>query len=788
MKLIGYELRKIFTAPKQRWICLALALLSLALTAALSLQAKQNAPPREDMERLLAAYETDAQSVASNREKREALRRAYEEAIAHMSAEEAAAYPVPTLPDVYALSDDLTDEELYAAYDALVHSADSFGDEIDALLLDSYGKYQAYLSAGTTNHAALELQYQYIRHYQRVKEVTLPHAVLSGWDTLLLSPLPDLLCGLMILMLISPLFTMERAESFSSLQRTCRRGRRATTAAKLAAALACTWGFTLLMALASCAVVSVCSPLSDPSQPVQSISALRYCPWVMSVSEYWGFSLLLKLFSFSVLALTSCAFSALAARAGQALLPGLALWIGCGIGLYLPENTLWAQSNLLSLAMATVGQRYRGYGVLGLTSLGVLPLSLLLWSIVALAALIVVLYGARKPIALVEPPRRRDRVVVNEKSAHPNRRTLRPHHALTLTSGELHKLLTSRLCLALMLLLCFLTVGRTVTEATAPTGSTEAHYRHYTLAYQGEITPQTIEHFTAEKQEIDDTLSAYESTLASLREGHLSQEEWQAYILRYADAFERQGAVDRVLLRLSAAKAAQEDSGERPWLLYDTGWQRRFAADADVALLLIIAFLSCVLFPMEHRRVGGGAFYALLSSTKRGRGAVVRAKCLTSALVAAALTLLLQVFSLLPLLYRGEWIAPEAPLSSLGLGADAPQMTVAQYLILCIAARVVLCAWLAVIISLLSRLYRRELYTLLSACVLLFLPRLLTSVGLRWLRHVDLLNLYALTPFLRAEGAATALPYLVLGMLVLPALLLARPLCHAARGIIGSSV
>ncbi|MBQ7338246.1 MAG: hypothetical protein IJW40_07305 [Clostridia bacterium] len=329
MKLIGYELKKIFALPLQRGLCLILLAVSLALSAATVLQAAADRPPQRELDALLAAYEQDSATVMTQYAEREQVRQAYKDAIARMSAEEAAAYPEPSLPDLYATDEAWTDDDLYAVLLSMLDSRDRFGEEIQALLQDSYGKYQAYLSAGTINRAALELQYQYINHYRDIGErVSLPLSRVIGWDSAMLGVYPDLICGLIVLLLICPLFSLEKSENFYAMQRVCRRGRMQTVAAKLTAAALCAVAAVLVVALTTLAAVALTGGLSDPAAPVQLIDALRYCPWTMTVGQYYLLTLGLKLFAFVALAMLACAFSSLAARGGQSLFFGLLLWGG----------------------------------------------------------------------------------------------------------------------------------------------------------------------------------------------------------------------------------------------------------------------------------------------------------------------------------------------------------------------------------------------------------------------------------------------------------------------------
>ena len=347
---------------------------------------------------------------------------------------------------------------------------------------------------------------------------------------------------------------------------------------------------------------------------------------------------------------------------------------------------------------------------------------------------------------------RRGRVA---RAAEPQRdkvrhRALPSHRRRSIFGGEVYKLLSSRLCVLLLAAFILFEVGSCIGVGIEQVSGSETEYRRYTTLYAGEITEENAACLLMEKQEIDGIVNQYQAMLSAAREGAISAEEWQAYVLDYARAYERQGAITRVVARLGVLAA--NESGSVPWLLYDTGWQRLLNKDADLVLIALVVFLSSVIFPIEYRHTAGGAIAPLVSSTKKGRLHVLFAKCGLAAVVALILTLLSQLCALLPLIWREEWILPSAPLSSLALFSVSPDMTIGAYVVLRMLLQLGSMVLFAVSVCLLSCLYRREAFTLLSVGALLLLLRVVALTGLRALRCLDFLNFWTLTPFLQIEG------------------------------------
>ena len=757
MNLLSFELKKIFSSPVQRWICVILLLSSFFLTATASLQEKNESIPRAELDLLIEAYEQNPDAVMKYYAEREEVWQLYRDTIAHMTKEEAEQYPQPLLPDVYAISEKWTDDDLYTELFSIIEYRDNFQKDISALLLDAYGKYEAYLSAGTTNRAAIELQYQYLRHYSTIQQnVDLPLSRVVGWDTVMYGVFPDILCGLIILLLICPLFTLEKSVHFQSVQRVCRKGRKLTTLSKLLAAALCALGVTLFISVGTLATVAIADSLSDPSVPIQCIPAMKYCPWDMTVLQYWFFTLGLKLFAFSMLALIACGISAVSARAGQSLLLGMILWVGCGAGIFMPENSFWAQCNLLSLAGgASVGTRYRGYELLDLVCIGQLPMSFLLWGLVAILGVCLTFSHVR----CFRP--RSPRSIPSSKvpcSSSDDHRTAKHLSATrkqrcSIFSGEFRKICSSLFCVAVVIAFLLIEVASCIYHTLDKVSASDEEYRRYTTQYAGELTDENITFLITEKQEIDSILAQYEVMLTKAREGQITSQQWQEYVLRYAEAYKKHDAIDRVVERIGALSSVTSD--KIPYLLYDTGWQRIFNQGADLVLILIVVFVSAVVFPLEYRKTSsGGSFAPLLRSTRRGRLPVLLSKCGMTAIISTTLTLISQITALLPLFMRDEWISPEAPLSSLALFVQSPDMTIGEYAIFCVIIRVVGMALLSIAICLISCIYRKELFSLLSVSVLLFLPHVLAPLGMEFSQYMDFLNFFACTPLLQIKNAA----------------------------------
>ncbi|MBE6659585.1 MAG: hypothetical protein E7604_14230 [Ruminococcaceae bacterium] len=193
------------------------------------------------------------------------------------------------------------------------------------------------------------------------------------------------------------------------------------------------------------------------------------------------------------------------------------------------------------------------------------------------------------------------------------------------------------------------------------------------------------------------------------------------------------------------------------WFLYDTGWQKMYAEDADLFLYAAILLLLTGSFAAEYvSKSSSGGFAQLLRSTKNGRHKTFYAKLISSGMIAVVLALLTGTVDAAVITMGYDLPAMNAPLVSMQMFADVTgSITVAQYFAVFFVMRVAGALLMAMLVCALSELLARYIPVLGTAVLLTLLPALCAYFGLAAAEHVNFLNLLAGTPlFLRSAEMA----------------------------------
>ncbi len=331
-------------------------------------------------------------------------------------------------------------------------------------------------------------------------------------------------------------------------------------------------------------------------------------------------------------------------------------------------------------------------------------------------------------------------------------------YSRSLVLAELFKTLISTRFLAVVLLILCVKVCYSVRVNSPPNSFSDAVYREYMTVLEGEMTDEKLAYIADERARIDLTLSRYAGMRQAYLNGEITYQEYGEFLSEYNDAYSRSslfGAVERqadYLLRQG------ERRGAVGWFLYDTGWRKLYAEDADLFLYASILLLFTGSFAAEYvSRSSSGRFAELLRSTKKGRHRTFHAKLISSGAIAAALTVLTGAADAAVVFSGYAMPCADAPLWSVAMFSDVTGgITVGQYFVLFFLMRLTGALIMAMLVCALSELLARYLPVLGAAVALTLLPALCAAFGFAAADKVNFLNLLAGTP-LFLESARTPL-------------------------------
>lgn len=463
--------------------------------------------------------------------------------------------------------------------------------------------------------------------------------------------------------------------------------------------------------------------LGDLSRPIQSVYGFTACNLPLTVWQYLGIFVLLKIGAYLVFA---AVFSLIACAAKNNLLvyaiSAAFVAVFAVLYLFVPETSVFALLhywNPVAFTQVTeIWDTYRNVNLFGypisqkISSCLVLVLLLIAATVAAALIFSHTPHSTFRTISLSFRISRRVRV-------YP-RFCYVIYRALILHRG------------ALILFCAVLAVGLVSASWTRPYSNDEICYENFTEAYSGSVTQDTLDfivekrtHYEEVREELDtlyaqDSPSLYRITLL---EGELNDE---SALERFAERVE----------------AIADTGGE---IFYDTGYERLFALDGNhedmvsVLILLIAIVLIVSPVPAADRRTRITHILFASSFGRRGYFGDLMLFCVLLSLFASLWTGIPYVCTLLSQ-YGTQGL--DAPIQSLiSLAACPLPVTVGVLIVLLFVRRIVG----VVLVSVLATLIASRCKTILSAYLINLtvwvLPCVLVLIGVDWMYYVPFLPL-----------------------------------------------
>lgn len=499
--------------------------------------------------------------------------------------------------------------------------------------------------------------------------------------------------------------------------------------------------------------------LGDLGRAAQSVEALGRLPALWTVGGFLIRFLLLRiaaayftgLLLWLLLSAVSNAKYAIVVAAG-------ALAAEYGFYTLLPVQSGWNLLKYFNLfTYISLSDLYTNYlnidvfgfplGIRGISQLALLPLCL--WA----AAGCVVVQCRKKPAA--------GRDLLGRLAMGINRITDKGLSHLGLLGMELHKSLWIQKGIVIVALLIYGTGTLQYTVSVPIATAAERVARQYTALFAGEITPDTFSRMDAAQAELEEKLAAYESAKAAYEAGEMDYAQLAEYAQDSSTAKTSLEGLELVRARAQELTTLGSEKGFTPWLLdeipfesvYGPGAQNNQHRAATAALLALILLLAG---SMAYE--GQSGMTALLHSTARGRGALLRRKLLLAAMASGFTVGVVYGRELYALATRFSASAWAAPARNLSMLPEFPlNCSVAGWLALLNAYRWLLLFCAGVITLLLSKLAGRMERAYLAATVGLLLPSLLYAyLGVGLFRPLALILPVEAVPLLLPENGAVS--------------------------------
>ena len=328
-------------------------------------------------------------------------------------------------------------------------------------------------------------------------------------------------------------------------------------------------------------------------------------------------------------------------------------------------------------------------------------------------------------------------------------------YSRALVLAEIFKtLISSRFLVIVLLILCVKTWYSYDTN-TPSNSYADAVYKEYMTTLEGPLTEEKSAY--QERKRIDEAIAKQSIMQQAYENQEISFDEYCAYLSDFNYAYSRAKLLTVIENHAEYLKQKESETGVRGWFVYDSGWQKMYAEDADLFLYAAILLLLTGSFAAEYAsKSSSGSFAQLLRSTKNGRHKTFYAKLISSGMIAIILALLTGAVDTAIIVMGYDLPAMNAPLVSMQMFADVSgDITIGQYFAVFFIMRTVGALLMAMLVCALSELLARYIPVLGTAVILTLLPALCAYFGLAAAEQVNFLNLLAGTPlFLQSAEMA----------------------------------
>jgi len=771
-RFVGYELKKLF-GVKYLWVFLFVLL--MLNTAIAWYTADQTAAAQEPTQMIseffdeyfanpsaLDAYYAEIQAFTAEQQElfREAMRLGNYE------------FQQETMPNLYSSDEKYPDSALFNKLYSTINAAKEYPDVLDKVIERAWANLDAFTDMGITEDSfTYRYQLRVIELYELMRDsVEIGVEYTRGWDEYFRYDTVNIFIFIMLIMLGSVIFAQEKQSGFLPIMRTAKNGRAKTAVAKILTMLLLTGVFVLMFTFSTFAVYGLRIGFSSPHNVIQALSTFTLSPYQITIGQYFAITIGVKLLTFAVFSMIVLTLSVVFYNYILIYFAGLGLF-GLHFLLYtlsyIDANSVFKNLNLVATAAGNpLFVRYRAMSFFGAVA-GFVPSMCVFFSLlIAVCAVMTVLLYVNGAAGIrigwidgtitwcmTKTADIRHKFAVFKRKPKHKARTY--SHSLIL--AEVFKtLISSRFIVIVLLILCVKTWYSYDTNMPA-SSYTDMVYKEYMTLLEGEVTEEKLTYLAEERAMINETLAKQSMMQQAYVDEKITFDEYREYLSDYNYAYSRSDLLSVIENHADYLADKEAETGIRGWFLYDTGWYKMYAEDADLFLYAVILLLLTGSFAAEYvSKSSAGGFAQLLRSTKNGRHKTFWAKLISSGMIALILAILTGTVDTAVIILGYDLPAMNAPLVSMQMFADVTSgITVAQYFAVFFIMRMAGALLMAMLICALSELLARYIPVLGTAVILTLLPALCAYFGLSAAEHVNFLNLLAGTPlFLQSAEMA----------------------------------
>ena len=772
-RFVGYELKKLF-GVKYLWVFLfVLLMLNTAIAWYTADRTAAAQEPTQMISEFFAEYFENPAELDAYYAEMQAFTEEQNELFMQAMREGNYDFEPEQMPNLYSTDESYSDHALFAKLYGIINAAREYPDVLDKVIDRAWANLDAFADMGITEDSfTYRYQLRVIELYELMRSgVEIGVEYTRGWDEYFRYDTVNIFIFIMLIMLGSVIFAQEKQSGFLPIIRTAKYGRARTAVAKILTMLLLTVILVLMFTLSTFAVYGLRIGFSSPNNVIQALDTFTLSPYQITIGQYFAVTVGVKLLTFAVFSMIVTALSVVFYNYILIYFAGLGLF-GLNFLLYtlsyIDANSVFKNLNLVAAAAGNpLFVRYRAMNFFGAVA-GFVPSMCVIFPIlIAVCAVVTVFLYVKGTTGIrvgwidtgiawcmMKTAEIRHGFACIRLERRQKARTY--SHSLILAE-TFKTLISSRFIVIVLLILCVKTWYSW--DTNSPSNSyADSVYKEYMTTLEGEITDEKLEYLAQERAMIDEALAKKNLMQQAYVNEEISFDEYREYLSDYNYAYSRSDFLAVIEMHAEYLLMKEAQTGVKGWFLYDTGWQKIYAEDADLFLYAAILLLLTGSFAAEYvSKSSSGGFAQLLRSTKNGRHKTFYAKLISSGMIAVILAILTGTVDAVVIALGYDLPAMNAPLVSMQMFADVTgSITVAQYFAVFFVMRIAGALLMAMLVCALSELLARYIPVLGTAVILTLLPALCAYFGVAAAEKVNFLNLLAGTP-LFLQSAETAL-------------------------------
>lgn len=735
MKLTGYELKKLFGQRLLLWIALVL----LVVNAVIAYCFTEKNENYFYLKAIGEDYRNDPDAIRSYYAELETYAQSYSELYRAYMHGELTEEPQLSYPCKYSGVASVDDYVLLKEFFALTEKNDELIKKLDLEIHRAEINKQELLTSysGTDeNSFAYRRQALIGRMYTNVRNrVELMPEQGYGWDSFFGFDAVNIFMALLVVIGSAYIFMFEKGNA-SLLLHSSPRGRSATAAAKLAAALI--WSAAVVAAFLMTtlgAVALKCGTMSDMSNYIAVFDSMSLSPYAFTIAEYLAVFCASKLLLFSGAAII-CIILTLICRSvtfGFLLTSGV-LGIDCLLYITATDEirhlSLVAYARNFSMISGVRPINVSGYAVdafplmtvvIAVFSVACVPACIMLFACLRLGT-------ANSGAALAA-------VKAKLLAVNFNHRVKRGKYPASLLGYEACKVFSNRLTLIILAALSVAAIFTATDTYASKNSYSLTVYREYTDRLSGPQTDEKRKFIEDEYNRINTVVESYGDKRAAYLRGEMGREAYNSFLKEYNYARERV----EIVKALRAHSEYLDELAERDitgCYLYDTDWLRIANAGTNPFLIIILILIVSGVFADEYKY---GSLINIIRTTKKGRKPLFVTKIIFSAIMALFFSSAISAVDCIMIFKNLNLPDASFPLASLEIfGSSEAGVSIAEYFAIAFAVRLLLLEAVCIALMSLGTLIKNKLYMLAVSFLLVFAPKTISDLGVRSLEYIDI--------------------------------------------------